>query len=89
MAELPEHPNLVLIITDQERPAMWWPEGFAEARMASRARLERHGVSFANATCNTAMCARSCPPRAHPLHPRDALEVRALLSRRGELPERI
>jgi choline-sulfatase len=51
--------NLVLIITDQERAPMHWPEGYAETRMPSRARLMRHGVSFSQATCNTAMCSPS------------------------------
>ena len=58
-AQLAEHPNLVLIITDQERPPMHWPEGFAEQRLGSRARLLRHGISFDSATCNTAMCSPS------------------------------
>ena len=59
MPELPEHPNLVLIITDQERAPMHLPEGFAERNLPSRARLMRHGVSFGQATCNTAMCSPS------------------------------
>jgi len=59
MPELPEHPNLVVIITDQERVPMFWPEGFVEERMPSRARLLGHGLSFEAATCNTAMCSPS------------------------------
>ncbi len=54
-----ERPNLVLIVTDQERPPMHWPEGYAAERMPSRARLLRHGISFEQATCNTAMCSPS------------------------------
>jgi choline-sulfatase len=54
-----ERPNIVLIITDQERPPMHWPEGFAAEHMPSRERLLRHGISFASATCNTAMCSPS------------------------------
>lgn len=38
---------------------MDWPEGFVEERLRSRNRLMRHGVSFENATCNTAMCSPS------------------------------
>jgi arylsulfatase A-like enzyme len=56
---LPPHPNLVLIITDQERAPMHWPEGFADARLPSRRRLLDHGISFENATCNTCMCSPS------------------------------
>ena len=58
MPPLPEKPNLVLIVTDQERPPMHWPEG-AEERLRTRARLLRHGVSFGSAVCNTAMCSPS------------------------------
>lgn len=54
-----EQPNLLLIVTDQERPPMFWPEGLAEERMPSRRRLLRHGISFEAATCNTAMCSPS------------------------------
>ncbi len=57
--ELPEHPNLVLIITDQERTPMHWPEGWADEHLPSRARLLAHGLSFEQATCNTAMCSPS------------------------------
>jgi arylsulfatase A-like enzyme len=56
---LPAHPNLVLIITDQERAPMHWPEGFADAHLPSRGRLLDHGISFENATCNTCMCSPS------------------------------
>lgn len=59
MPPLPTHPNLVLIITDQERAPMHWPEGFAEEHLPSRARLMRHGVSFDQAICNTSMCSPS------------------------------
>jgi arylsulfatase A-like enzyme len=52
-------PNLLLIVTDQERPPMHWPEGYAEEQMPTRARLLRHGMSFEAATCNTAMCSPS------------------------------
>lgn len=54
-----DQPNLLLIITDQERPPMHWPAGLAERSLPSRERLLRHGVSFESATCNTAMCSPS------------------------------
>ncbi len=54
-----EHPNLLLIITDQERAPMHWPAGFVDQRLRSRTRLMRHGVSFENAVCNTSMCSPS------------------------------
>lgn len=51
--------NLVLIITDQERTPLHWPEGYADERLPTRARLLAHGVEFTNATCNTSMCSPS------------------------------
>jgi choline-sulfatase len=54
-----DKPNLLLIVTDQERPPMHWPEGYAAEQMPSRERLLRHGMSFDQATCNTAMCSPS------------------------------
>ena len=59
LSELPINSNLVLIITDQERAPMHWSERFVEERLVSRSRLLRHGVSFENAVCNTAMCSPS------------------------------
>ncbi len=32
---MPEHPNLLLILTDQERTPMHWPAGFADERPPS------------------------------------------------------
>jgi choline-sulfatase len=59
VSTLPEMPNVILIITDQERVPMHFPAGFAEERLRTRARLLRHGVSFDSAVCNTAMCSPS------------------------------
>jgi arylsulfatase A-like enzyme len=59
LTELPERTNFVLILTDQERAPMHWPDGFADERLASRARLLRYGVRFENAICNTTMCSPS------------------------------
>ncbi len=38
---------------------MHWPAGFAEEHLPTRQRLLRHGISFDQATCNTAMCSPS------------------------------
>ncbi len=59
MPALPDRPNVILIITDQERAPMHWPEGFADEHLPSRARLMRHGVNFSHAVCNTSMCSPS------------------------------
>jgi choline-sulfatase len=57
--DLPRKPNILLIVTDQEREVMHWPEGWAEANLPSRARLLEHGLQFTHAQCNTAACSAS------------------------------
>ena len=52
-------PNVVVIITDQEREVMHWPEGWAEANLPARRRLMANGLHFTNAQCNTAACSSS------------------------------
>ena len=54
-------PNIVLIITDQQRAPRHWPEepGWLEALMPNDAALARTGLTFANGFCNTAMCSPS------------------------------
>ena len=49
LEHLPKKPNIVLIITDQEREVMHWPEGWAEAkdyalRRAAVAQATLHGI---------------------------------------------
>ena len=39
-------PNILLIITDQEREVMHWPAGWAEANLPARSRLLEHGLQF-------------------------------------------
>ncbi len=59
LEQLPKKPNIVLIITDQEREVQHWPEGWAEANLPARARLMEHGMHFTNAYCNSATCSPS------------------------------
>jgi choline-sulfatase len=56
---LPNKPNIVLIITDQEREVMHWPEGWAEENLHARSRLMANGLTFRNAHCATAACSPS------------------------------
>ena len=51
--------NLLLILTDQERPPMWFPEGWEAANLPNTVRLKNHGLSFTHAFCATAMCTPS------------------------------
>lgn len=59
LEQLPKKPNIVVIITDQEREVMHWPEGWAEANLPARSRLLVHGLHFTNAYCNSATCSPS------------------------------
>ncbi len=55
----PQKPNIVVIITDQERRPMYWPQGWAEQNLPNGKRIADHGLSFDQAVCNTAMCSPS------------------------------
>ena len=57
--DLKRKPNILLIVTDQEREAMHWPEGWAEANLPARRRLMANGLHFTRAQCNTAACSAS------------------------------
>src|SRR5262245_4853063 len=57
--DLPRRPNLLIIVTDQEREVMHWPTGWAEANLPARRRLLEHGLQFTRAQCNTAACSSS------------------------------
>lgn len=54
-------PNLVLLITDQQRAPMHWPNepGWLEALTPNDAELRRTGLSFAQACTATSMCSPS------------------------------
>jgi arylsulfatase A-like enzyme len=56
---LTRQPNIVVIITDQEREVMHWPAGWAEANLPARSRLMANGLHFSRAQCNTAACSSS------------------------------
>lgn len=52
-------PNIIVIITDQERRPMYWPEGWGAENLPHRQRLLDSGLSFNYASCSTAMCSPS------------------------------
>ena len=54
-------PNLLLLITDQQRAPMHWPEepGWLDALTPTDAELRRTGVSFERAFTATCMCSPS------------------------------
>ena len=59
LTDFSKKPNVVIIITDQEREVMHWPDGWAEANLPARRRLMAHGLHFTRAQCNTAACSSS------------------------------
>ncbi|MFD4182529.1 sulfatase-like hydrolase/transferase [Rhodococcus sp. NPDC058514] len=52
-------PNIVVIITDQERHPMHWPAGWADRNLPNRKRLADRGLTFTRSFCNSAMCSPS------------------------------
>lgn len=58
-AELPERKNILLILTDQERPTMWFPVGWEQANLPALTRLKSNGLSFDRAFCSAACCTPS------------------------------
>jgi len=54
-----KRPNLVILITDQERYPQHWPEGWANENLPNRQRLARHGLTFRRAFCSASMCSPS------------------------------
>src|SRR5271157_3816732 len=61
MAEASSPPNLVLLVTDQQRQPQHWPsrEGWLDALAPNDAELRRTGVTFTHAFTATAMCSPS------------------------------
>lgn len=54
-----KRPNIVMIITDQQRQAQHWPPGWLEAHMPTMARLQKNGVSFTNSYTAATACSPS------------------------------
>jgi choline-sulfatase len=49
-------PNIVVLMTDQERHHMHWPKGWAEKNLPSLTRLMRHGLYFHRAYTAACQC---------------------------------
>ena len=54
-------PNLLVLITDQQRAPRHWPDdpGWLRELMPNDAEIRRTGLGFRNAFCNSAMCSPS------------------------------
>lgn len=59
-ATLPAKPNLLILISDQERYPRDWPAGWADANLnKARKRLLANGLDFSRAFCSASMCSPS------------------------------
>jgi choline-sulfatase len=54
-----KRPNLLFIITDQERSLRHWPADFTEKHLPSMKRLQENGITFHQAFTNSCMCSPS------------------------------
>lgn len=54
-----KRPNVLLIITDQERSLQHWPRSFYEENLPNMCRLLNHGLEFTNYFTNSCMCSPS------------------------------
>ena len=64
-----QKPNIVLIVTDQERYPQHWPEGWAAANLPAHNRLMQNGLSFRRHFCSASMCSPSRASLFTGLHP--------------------
>ncbi|MEP0266217.1 sulfatase-like hydrolase/transferase [Dokdonia sp.] len=58
-AVLPEQPDLILIITDQERATQNFPPDWESENLKTMTFLKENGFSFDRAFCNSCMCSPS------------------------------
>lgn len=68
-APIADKPNILFIITDQERYPQHWPAGWAEANLPAHNRLSQNGLTFHRHFCSAAMCSPSRSTLFTGLHP--------------------
>ncbi len=54
-----ERPNILILMTDEQRAARDWPAGWADANLPSLNRLRAHGINFNSAFANACQCSPS------------------------------
>jgi choline-sulfatase len=59
MISVPRTPNIIVLMTDQERHHVHWPEGWAEKNLPSLQRLKRNGLYFQRAYTAACQCSPS------------------------------
>jgi arylsulfatase A-like enzyme len=58
-ASLRARPNILIVVTDQERYPRHWPAGWADTNLPNRKRIADRGLTFTRAFCNSCMCSPS------------------------------
>src|SRR6185437_10096003 len=56
---VPKAPNIIVLMTDQERHHVHWPDGWAEKHLPSLQRLKRNGLYFQRAYTAACQCSPS------------------------------
>src|SRR3989338_925809 len=59
LEQLGAQPDLILIITDEQRATQHFPPGWEEENLPTLTFLKQNGFSFDRAFCNTCMCSPS------------------------------
>jgi arylsulfatase A-like enzyme len=59
LGNLPEKPNILILMTDQDTTALDWLPEFEEQHLPTMKRLKRHGLTFKNAFTAAAACSAS------------------------------
>jgi choline-sulfatase len=59
LSQLGNQPDMVLIITDEQRATQHFPPGWEEQNLPTLTFLKKNGFSFDRAFCNTCMCSPS------------------------------
>src|SRR5262245_41001228 len=59
LINLPKAPNIIVLMTDQERHHVHWPQGWAEKNLPSLQRLKRHGLYCLRAYTAACQCSPS------------------------------
>ena len=59
LKELPSQPDIIFIITDQERATQHFPDNWEKDNLSTMTFLKENGFSFDRAFCNSCMCSPS------------------------------
>jgi choline-sulfatase len=82
-----KRPNIIVIITDQERYPQHWPADWMANNLPAHNRLLANGLSFRRFFCNAAMCSPSRATLFTGLHPAQHGVTRTLTVGGTESPE--